>query len=116
MKQFIIILSSIILSFVANAQESNTLDKAECTCQKKTDGSVINIPLKGKVRIVKQFADFKVEVVTNFPDLDVQLVNNFPDQCGEWQIVDQFEDFTIQIVNNFSDFKIRYVKSFPGIK
>ena len=70
--------------------------------------------LKGKVKVVTAFPDYKVRVVTAFPDLKVQVVNSFPDQPGEWQFVDSFEDFTIQFVDAFEDFTIQYVDAFPG--
>ena len=57
--------------------------------------------LYGKVKVVRNFADFKVKRVSNFPDLKVKKVKNFPDRCGEWQFVDNFPDFTIQYVNSF---------------
>ena len=70
--------------------------------------------LYGKVKVVRNFADFKVKRVSNFPDLKVKRVKNFPDRCGEWQFVDNFPDFTVQFVDNFPDFTIQYVNSFPG--
>jgi len=70
--------------------------------------------LKGKVKVVESFADFKVQIVTSFPDLKVQLVESLADSCGEWQMVESFPDFTIQYVTSFPDFKIQMVSSFPG--
>ncbi len=74
------------------------------------------VPLYGKVRIVKSFADIKVQYVESFPDLKVQYVTNFPAQCGEWQIVDNFEDFTIEIVDRFADIQVKKVNHFPGLQ
>ena len=74
------------------------------------------IPLKGKVKIVNSFADFKVKVVDSFSDIEVKTVNSFPDHCGEWQFVESFPDFTIQFVESFPDVKVKFVGSFPGMK
>ena len=115
MKIFISI-ALLLYAFVGIAQEQKTLISSDCICQIKDSNKEKKIPLYGKVKIVKAFADFKVEVVNNFEDLSVELVNNFPISCGKWQIVDNFEDFTIEIVTNFPDFKIRYVDHFPGLK
>lgn len=84
------------------------LNKEKCTCN--------GIPLKGKVKIVDSFADFKVQVVNSFPDIRVKKVNAFPNNCGEWQFVESFPDFTIQMVESFPDVKIKFVESFPGMK
>jgi len=84
------------------------LNKEKCTCN--------GIPLKGKVKIVDNFADFKVQVVNSFPDIKVKKVTSFPNNCGEWQFVESFPDFTIQIVESFPDVKIKFVNSFPGMK
>lgn len=84
------------------------LNKEKCTCN--------GIPLKGKVKIVNSFADFKVQVVNSFPDIKVKKVTSFPNNCGEWQFVESFPDFTIQIVESFPDVKIKFVNSFPGMK
>lgn len=88
----------------------------DCTCVVKEGGTTQVIPLYGKVKIVKNFADVKVQIVNNFEDISVQLVDNFPNSCGKWQIVDNFEDFSIEIVESFPDIKIRYVQSFPGLR
>ncbi len=74
------------------------------------------VPLYGKVRIVKNFGDFKVQYVNFFPDLKVQYVTHSPSQCGEWQIVDNFEDFTIEIVDHFADIQVKKVNDFPGLQ
>jgi len=84
------------------------IDPSNCTFQ--------GIPLKGKVKIVTSFPDFKVKVVDNFEDIAVKLVSNFPDDCGEWQFVENFPDFKIQYVENFEDLKIKFVENFPGVK
>lgn len=85
------------------------------TSSKKIEGCSFNgIPLRGKVRVVTAFPDFKVRVVSVFPDIKVEKVDAFPDKCGQWQFVDAFEDFTIQYVDAFEDFTIEYVTSFPG--
>ncbi|VVD92698.1 hypothetical protein [Pandoraea anhela] len=83
------------------------IDKRSC--------SLKGIPLHGKVKIVKNFADFKIEVVPSFPDLKVEKVSSFADRCGQWQIVDSFPDFTVEIVNSFGDFRVTWVNSFPGV-
>lgn len=72
--------------------------------------------LKGKVKVVDSFPDFKVKVVDSFQDLKVKKKTSFPDKCGEWQFVDSFPDFTIKFVDSFPDFTIKYVDSFPGVK
>lgn len=81
---------------------------SDCRCKGKV--------LKGKVKVVNAFPDFKVQVVDAFPDLKVKTVSAFPDDCGEWQFVDAFPDFTIQFVDAFPDFKIKFVDAFPGMK
>lgn len=70
----------------------------------------------GKVKIVKNFPDFKVQIVNNFPDLKVKWVNNFFDKCGKWKKVRNFPDFKIKLVRNFPDFKIKIVRNFPGVR
>ncbi len=72
------------------------------------------IPLHGRVKIVKYFADINVQVVSSFADLRVQSVKHHPTECGQWQFVDNFPDFTIKFVDHFPDLKIQFVKSFPG--
>ncbi len=72
--------------------------------------------LKGKVKVVSSFPDFKVKIVESFPDLKVKSVSSFPDRCGEWQFVESFPDFTVQFVESFPDFTIKFVESFPGVK
>lgn len=72
------------------------------------------VTLKGKVKVVESFADFKVKEVTSFPDLKVQKVTSFADDCGRWHFVESFPDFTIEYVSSFEDFSIEFVDSFPG--
>ncbi len=84
------------------------INKKACTCN--------GIPLKGKVKIVNDFADFKVKVVTSFPDIEIKTVNSFPDHCGKWQFVENSPDFTIQFVESFPDIKIKFTEAFPGMK
>jgi hypothetical protein len=71
--------------------------------------------LRGKVKIVRSFPDFKVKRVSSFPDLKVKWVSSFPDKCGKWQRVSSFPDFKIQWVTSFPDFTIKIVSSFPGV-
>ncbi len=71
--------------------------------------------LRGKVKVVEHFPDFKVKAVEHFPDLKVKFVQNFPDSCGEWQLVEHFPDFTIKYVEHFPDFTIKKVEHFPGL-
>lgn len=102
---------------VAEAAATPSTDKTEaasaddvskdCRCKGKV--------LKGKVKVVNAFPDFKVQVVDAFPDIKVKTVSAFPDDCGEWQFVDAFPDFTIQFVDAFPDFKIKFVDAFPGV-
>jgi hypothetical protein len=73
------------------------------------------IELKGKVKIVKNFADIKIQFVDHFPDIKVKVVDHFPDDCGEWKWVDNFPDFTVEIVDQFPDLKVKRVDHFPGI-
>ena len=80
----------------------------DCKCK--------NIELKGRVKIVDNFADFKVKVVNSFADLKVKKVKSFPNNCGEWQFVDSGEDFTVQFVNEFPYFTIMYVDQLAGAK
>lgn len=93
---------------VAEAMGDPVFNREKCTCN--------GVPLRGKVKIVEAFADFKVQVVESFADIDVQVVESFPDRCGQWQFVGSFPDFTIQMVGSFPDIKVRYVESFPGMK
>ncbi len=72
--------------------------------------------LKGKVRVVKSFGDYKVEVVSSFADLKVKKVSALPTRAGEWQFVDALGDFSVEFVDAFGDFKIEYVEAFPGCK
>jgi len=72
--------------------------------------------LKGNVKIVKSFPDFKVKRVSSFPDLKVKWVTSFPDKCGLWKRVSSFPDFKIQWVTSFPDFTIKIVSSFPGVR
>ena len=69
----------------------------DCRCK--------NIELKGRVKIVDNFANFKVKEVSSFPDLRVKRVTSFPNNCGEWQFVDVFPDFTIMYVDHFLGMK-----------
>lgn len=93
---------------VAEAVGDPVFDREKCTCN--------GVPLRGRVKIVEAFADFKVQVVESFADIDVQVVESFPGRCGQWQFVRSFPDFTIQMVRSFPDIKVRYAKSFPGMK
>jgi len=104
---FLLFASSVNLqSKTASGSNDKKFDRTTCSCN--------NIPLRGKVKIVTSFPDFKVQIVNSFPDLKVKLVQNFPDDCGKWQIVESFPDFTVQFVESFPDFKIQFVESFPG--
>ena len=98
-------LAQISASQAINSDSPVTKD---CKCQGKV--------LKGKVKIVNSFPNFKVKVVSAFEDLKVKSVSSFPDDCGEWQFVDSFPDFTIQFVDSFPDFTIKFVDAFPGVK
>lgn len=71
------------------------------------------VELKGRVKIVNSFPDFKAQIVNAFPDLKVKHTSSVY-RCGEWNIVTSSPDFTVQIVNAFPDFKIQYVNAFPG--
>ncbi|MCP1225289.1 hypothetical protein [Sebaldella sp. S0638] len=101
-----ILVGFLLFSTVLSA--ANPIDKKTC--------SMNGIKLAGKVKVVKNFADFKVKVVSSFPDIEVKKVSSFPDDCGEWQFVDSFPDFTIEYVTSFPDFTIRMVDHFPGVK
>jgi hypothetical protein len=86
----------------------NVIDAGSCTCR--------GIPLKGRVKVVSAFPDFKIKAVTAFPDIRVQTVTSHPDACGKWQFVDAFPDFTVQYVDAFPDFTVQFVEHFPGTK
>jgi hypothetical protein len=86
----------------------NVFDARRCTCR--------GIPLKGRVKIVTAFPDFKIKAVTAFPDIKVQTVTSHPQACGQWQFVDAFPDFTVQYVDAFPDFTVQFVEHFPGTK
>ena len=91
-----------------NSTSEKGINKEKCTYN--------GIPLKGRVKIVNSFPDFKVKAVNSFPDIKVKIVNSFSNHCGEWQFVESFPDFTIQFVENFPDVKIKFVGSFPGMR
>jgi hypothetical protein len=73
--------------------------------------------LKGRVRVVDSFPDFRVKLETDQKkaELHVRRVSSAPEMCGEWQFVDGMADFTIRFVESGEDFKIAWVKSKPGI-
>ena len=106
MKRLLFLMVFVAASLVVFAD--GEVNKSDCTCK--------GIPLKGKVKIVNAFPDFKVKVVNAFPDIQVKTVNAFPDKCGEWQFVTSFPDFTVQFVDAFPDFTIKFVDAFPGTK
>ncbi|GHT31936.1 hypothetical protein FACS189434_02620 [Bacteroidia bacterium] len=115
MKRIAFILLCVLATIMGvNAQKSEEIkkekgfNKENCTCN--------GIPLKGKVKVVTSFPDFKVQIVNSFPDLRVKTATSFPNNCGEWQFVESFPDFTVQFVVSFPDFKIKFVESFPGIR
>jgi hypothetical protein len=96
------------ISNTSSNEYNKEIDKSNCTFH--------GILLKGKFKVVDNFADFKVKVVENFQDISIKVVTNFPDDCGEWQFVKDFPDFTIKYVENFEDVKIKFVENFPGVK
>lgn len=102
MKHYLII---VFLSLIC-LSSTNNKPIIDCKCT--------GIPLKGRVKVVNNFADFEVKVVNNFADLNVKKVKSFPQNCGEWQFVESFPDFTIRFVSSHPDFTIRYVNNFPG--
>lgn len=71
--------------------------------------------IKGKIKFVEIFEDYKVEITEMMPDLKVKIVDNVLDREGEWQIVDTMPDIKIKIVENFGDFSIQFVENFPGV-
>jgi hypothetical protein len=103
LKKYLIVVFIVLTGFTFTA--TNPIEN--CGCR--------GIPLYGKVKVVKHFADFKIQVVEHFPDLKVQKVQHFPDKCGKWQFVEHFPDFTIRYVEHFPDFKIKYVDHHPGL-
>jgi hypothetical protein len=88
--------------------DGKVFNAKNCTCH--------GIPLKGKVKVVTAFPDFKIKVVTAFPDIKVQTVASHPNACGQWQFVEAFPDFTVQYVDAFPDFTVQFVEHFPGTK
>lgn len=72
--------------------------------------------LKGRVKFVNAFPDYKIQFVNAFPDAKVKFVESFPDKAGRWKVVESFPDFTVQVVDAFPDFKIKVVDAFPGCK
>lgn len=94
---------------------STTWMNAEKSIESFSSCSFNGIELKGKVKIVDNFADIKIQYVDHFPDIKVKFVDNFPDDCGEWKIVDNFPDFTVEIVDHFPDLKVKKVDHFPGM-
>lgn len=97
----------VVIVFAALFASSDGVSK-DCKCK--------DIPLRGRVKVVESFADFKVQIVDNFADLHVEQVSSFPNDCGQWQFVESFPDFTVQFVESFPDFTIEYVSSFPGVR
>jgi hypothetical protein len=103
LKKYLIIVFMALVGFTLADKKPVT----NCMCE--------GIPLHGKVKVVKDFPDFKVKVVKDFPDLKVKKVFQYPDRCGEWQFVEDFPDFKIKFVEDFPDFKIKYVEHYPGL-
>lgn len=83
------------------------IDKEHCSCE--------NIPLYGKVRVVKNFGDFKIRETTIGEDLRVQVVTIGPSKCGQWEFVTFGEDFTVEYVTIGEDFTVRFVTIGPGL-
>ena len=106
MKHYFYIFTTILTSLLLQSNTDTQLK--DCQCK--------NIELKGRVKIVNNFADFKVKTVNSFADLRVKKIKSLPNECGEWQFVDLGEDFTIQFVESFPDFTIMYVEQFPGME
>lgn len=73
--------------------------------------------LKGRVRIVDSFPDFKVKIEEDEDEaeLHVRRVSSTAEMCGEWQFVDGMADFTVRFVEYGEDFTIAWVKTKPGI-
>lgn len=99
----------------SNNDIPTVLVNSEKSVDRSSACSFNGIELKGKVKIVDNFADIKIQYVDHFPDIKVKFVDNFPDDCGEWKLVDNFPDFTVQIVTHFPDLKVKKVDHFPGM-
>ena len=103
-------MKSLIISFllvICFSFQSTSPITPDCKCK--------DILLKGKVRIVNAFEDFKVRIVPAFEDIRVDTNGLGQRGCGDWVFVTANEDFTIRFVDSFEDFKIRYVAAFHGL-
>lgn len=69
--------------------------------------SLNHVPLKGRVQIVREGADYRVQVTKYFPEVELAVVGHVPDLCGEWQFVRDEPDFTIMLVRADYDLRIR---------
>jgi len=96
----------LVLCLMSFRTADNPISK-DCKCK--------NIPLTGRVKVVKCLATFQVQIVKALPDLEVKVVSSLPKDCGEWQFVDGLEDFSIEYVDALPDFTIRFVNALPGV-
>ena len=78
MKKFVCFLA-LCASVVFSAQAVYASGVSNCMCNGQK--------LYGKVKVVRNFADFKVKRVRSFPELKVKRVKNFPDRCGELAVL-----------------------------
>jgi hypothetical protein len=106
MRYTVIIFLTLAFCLVSFKTSDSPITK-DCKCK--------NIPLTGRVRVVKRLATFQVQIVNALPDLEVKIVPSLPKDCGEWQFVDGLEDFSIEYVDALPDFTIRFVDALPGV-
>ena len=95
-----LLLSLLIVFLFAFSGDKPKLDKENCKCG--------DIYLSGRVRIVRDNADFKVSIDNNNPDFKVVTRRDESHICGEWYFVKANADFTIEFVEYNADFTISF--------
>lgn len=65
-------------------------------------------PIKGTVKIVNAFADYKIKKVDCGEDFKIRTVEHSPYNDYEWQYVECFENFTVQFVEAFEDYRVKF--------
>ena len=65
-------------------------------------------PIKGTVKIVNAFADYKIKKVDCGEDFKIRIVEQSPYNDYEWQYVECFENFTVQFVDALEDYRVKF--------
>ncbi len=69
-------------------------------------------PLKGRVKIVKEYPDLTIKIVEEYPDIEVTVVDSYvEDECGRIMIVNEYPNLYVKIVNEYPDITIRFKDS-----